>query len=251
MTTTLRATKIFDLDQTLCRCGVYYAQALGAGAAALARASGLAIERMLELLQRLDLDAVHLPGHAWGRERFPNSFRAAAYAIGAILGMPLDERESLGNELYAIGDRVFEAPYELYDGVKETLLRDRGRGWQTILYTKGAVEVQQRKIDINDLARHFDHIYIVQGKTKEQLLRIIGACEVDIAESWMIGDSAKDDIAPAQALGLNTALVTVGGHHWAYNDSEIDPPTITVESVRDVPSFIGEYAYGQPASRVA
>jgi FMN phosphatase YigB (HAD superfamily) len=61
--------------------------------------------------------------------------------------------------------------------------------------------------------------------------------DVDPVQSFVIGDSRRDDIAPAQALGLKAVLVEVGNHSWEYDHAVVaDVPTIA--SLADLPSIV-------------
>jgi putative hydrolase of the HAD superfamily len=237
----LRATRFYDADGTLLECGIYYDQQLQAGGKYLAAALKLPADLAEHMIREIDITAVKLPGQGWNRDRFPKSFAAAAYAACALVDHPTPWN-SIATEAWNIGDAVFNAEYALYPGVKETLERDRAAGYQMVLITKGDPEVQQLKINRHDLDQYFDHVFIVPSKGPEELRVIVEQVNADVATSWMIGDSKKDDIAPAQAVGLKTALVERGAHSWKYNDHDIDAPTLVVESVADVPVDIDQRA---------
>ncbi len=69
--------------------------------------------------------------------------------------------------------------------------------------------------------------------------------ECDPEDAWMIGNSARSDILPAQNLGLYTIWVTT--ERWAYDhqdDNRIDP-TFTAKNLAMVAEFLlrGEIEY--------
>lgn len=238
----MKRTKIYDMDGTLIQCGIYYDQALDRAAKHLEALTQLPFAASRKLINDIDLAAVSLP-NAFHRSRFPDSFAAAAYAALRLTGTSPGHPDASGiaGDLWNIGDAVFNAPYDLLDAtVIETLKRDRASGWQLILYTKGDTGVQQLKIDRHNFDAYFDAIYIVPKKDVDTLRAIMHQNQVDLETSWMIGDSKKDDIAPAQEVGLKTALVVQGNHSWSYNDHVIGEPTMTVGSVSQVADGNGQ-----------
>jgi FMN phosphatase YigB (HAD superfamily) len=234
-------TLIFDLDGTQCECGIYYAAAKDAFVAYQhARHPDLAPALIGDVLEKLDLVCTSAPG-AFTRARFPRSFRAASYALDVIAGAcgapvapDLEGTEgkatapyrgpdiAAGDASYRIGDAVFDAPYELFDGVVETLQHYRALGWQLLVYTKGDYQVQESKLQRHGLLDLFDGVFITHEKTPELLNWIVHVSRCAPQATWMIGDSLKDDIAPAVALGLGTVHVA-GGHQWVYNDAQVKP----------------------------
>jgi putative hydrolase of the HAD superfamily len=57
-------------------------------------------------------------------------------------------------------------------GVKATLLRLRER-FRLILFSKGDLEEQQRKVDRSGVARYFDHIELTHEKDRRAYTRLI------------------------------------------------------------------------------
>lgn len=228
----LKKTAIFDMDGTLNICGPYYDEAKNAGAQRIEKLTGMPAATARQLIEQLDLLAISVNPDPFSKTRFPRSFAAALVAAGVIkhgvTGYTLNAAE-----LYKIGESVFDAPYGLFDGVYETLFALRATGWQLILYTKGDPEIQQRKIDKNHLAPFFHAIHIVPTKTIDGLRAVLEEHDVDLARSFAVGDSLKDDIAPAKALGLTTYYVNESGFEWSYDDHAVEP-AYAITSVRDL-----------------
>jgi len=237
-------TVIWDLDGTLCECGIYYDKALRAFTTFQHQRTGLPEPMIRAVIDQLDLAALHLP-KGWARERFPRSFYAASVALDVLRQETIWENVAIDHgaaqQSWAIGDAVFEAPYELYDGVKETLQTYSDGGWQVALWTKGDPLVQEGKLKKHDLNPLFDAVFVVPKKTPELLQWIIEQCRCDLERTWVIGDSLKDDIGPAVQLGLGTVRVDVGTHTWSDNDAA-HRPLDTVDAPSKVPLVIPTYA---------
>lgn len=231
-----KPTLIVDLDDTLVRTGSRYHTAVAEGAKKLAGHTGITETALRRLLNEVDLAATAQPG-GFKRERFPNSFYATAYAATMISGTEAGGGQ-LAEEMFKIAeDEVFGRPYELLPGVMQILGMYKIAGWQLILHTKGDNEVQLKlKIQPHGLDEIFDAVYIGLVKNADVLRDMIERQDIDVATSWMIGDSQKDDIAPAIEVGLNTALVA-RDTEWAY-DVKAVTPTISLRSVTELVGYV-------------
>lgn len=232
----LRPSLIFDLDNTLVECGQYY---LNAQAELVRRQNvrtGVAPEIIKELFTTIDLQSTKLE-RGFSRDRFPRSFSATSAALDAMQGHNPDLGEM--NAMWGVGDSVFHAPYTPYEGVADTLQAYKDGGWQLILCSKGQYDVQKRKISINQLERFFEpaKTYITLVKSPEYLLQVIEAQQIDVASSWYIGDSMRDDIGPALAVKMKAVVVDSGTGKWAYENIE-HPPTARVNTVSELGTII-------------
>lgn len=222
---------VFDLDNTLIECGQYYIDVKRQGAEYLSEVTGLSVAACEKLIGDVDLAATSLHG-SFSADRFPRSFEAAAMAACHMVEhqrpnvVPYNKHIV---EMWSIGNSVFSAPYEEYAGVKETLQCLKNEGWTLVLYTKGDDEVQKRKIDMHGYAHIFDHCVITLTKTEQILEQVAVQLDIDVSESWAVGDSLKDDIAPAKALGFKTVHVRPRTP-WAYDTGTAEADFV-VESV--------------------
>jgi putative hydrolase of the HAD superfamily len=218
---------IIDLDGTQVRCGEYYVQATERGAEYLSQVTGFSVSQCRETIERLDLVAVSLPD-GFMSDRYPQSFGAAALALCHLAALRDRAVIPYGTHMLtaeAIGRSVFDAPYTPYDGVLETLEVLKA-DYQLILYTKGDPDVQRRKIALHGFDRLFDACVIVLQKSDDNLARLLAEYDIDVAASWMIGDSERDDIAPAMRAGLRTILATYDEHLWSYNAADVKPTAV-------------------------
>jgi putative hydrolase of the HAD superfamily len=228
-----KPTVIFDLDNTLVECTKYYEAAKLAGARHIEATVGMPAATALDLLQHIDVAAIKST-HDFSRARLPNSFASLAEIARRTMGRR--GSEMLIEELYAMGDAVFDAPYELLPGVEESLEALYRYGYQLVLLTKGDDKVQQSKIDRHPcLTTWFRAHYIVPRKGTDVLERVLKDEDIDSEYSWVVGDSYRDDIAPALALGVKTALVSgLQGHPGYSQERDLGDPAIERPTVADI-----------------
>lgn len=241
-----KRTLIFDLDGTLIECGKYYHETNQLGAQYLADVTGLPVEHCKALMEHIDLAAMTRP-NGFKADRYPKSFAAAALAACHIVSDDRPEVIPYATHMLAmseIGKSVFSAPYDEYPGVRPVLLALKADGWQLVLYTKGDSEVQRNKIMQHGYGELFDQCVITLTKDEATLRKVVAGLAINVAESIYVGDSLKDDVGPAKALGLKTVRVTPLTE-WSYDTGVAEPDaTITgVAQLLDVlPSLLGAEA---------
>jgi putative hydrolase of the HAD superfamily len=225
---------VIDMDGTLIECGKYYVDTKNQGAAYLSAITGIAQDAALKMLEAIDLAAVSLPG-SFSADRFPKSFEAAA---SAACHLAFHQKPELApfythmNQMREIGRSVFDAPYEEFAGVRHALTELKSQGWNLVLLTKGDTEVQQRKIALHGYERIFNVRVITLTKNVDVLKSVCDKFGIIPAQSWSIGDSVKDDIAPAKALGFRT--IRVKDHTpWAY-DTGTEAADFAVDTFAEV-----------------
>lgn len=224
---------LWDMDGTINRCAEYYVKCTEDFVTFKHLRTGLPKEVLHELVTKIDIASTKLP-KAFARNRFPKSFEAASLAADILAHREPSVHEAKFS--HDIGDEVFSAEYRLYDGAKEILHKYRESGWTMVLVTKGDTEVQLSKIKKNGLTEYFEHQHIVEQKSVDVFSEIVAMADIDPASSWMIGDSLRDDIAPAKALGLKTVHVT-GGHSWEYDHHDVRPDHMIV-SIKELTDII-------------
>jgi putative hydrolase of the HAD superfamily len=224
---------IFDLDNTLVDCSVYYKSAQREFAERCANRLDINVEFAERVLASIDLLCTELD-HGFSRMRFPRSFAAASVALDIITGNKVDERAS--EEAYLLGDEVFSAPYPMYEGAKDVLTRLVELDHQLYLLTKGDSAVQMEKVYKNNLLNWFklERIYVVPKKTEHSIYRILNDHGIEPEDATMIGDSLRDDIGSAVKAGINSIWVRGSANFdWAY-ENENHPPTYIVDSVMEL-----------------
>jgi FMN phosphatase YigB (HAD superfamily) len=227
---------IFDLDDTLIPCGVYYVERRRKFAEVQSARTGLPVEFCEQLLIKLDVACTALPG-GFSTVRFPRSFRATSIALDAILGKPSDYEAA--QEAFELGDSVFDVKPMLFDGVRDMLVKYKSLGYRLFLLTKGAETVQKDKIRLNKLDEliGWENIHIVGRKREEEMRKLIEDHALKIEETVMVGDSLKDDMGAALSVGMKCIWVDKGESQWAYEDSK-NKPTVTIESATQLPKHV-------------
>ncbi len=114
-----------------------------------------------------------------------------------------------------------------------------------VLYTAGVFDVQMAKAIETGAINYLDGIYVVARKTVDELRKILAIYECDPEDAWMIGNSARSDILPAQKVGLNT--IWVQAKTWAYDHQDDEKIALTfmatnLRTVEDILlSLVTEY----------
>lgn len=234
----------FDLDGTLVNCGCYYKEATRTGARFIEQHTGMPFDHARDLIDAVDLAAVRsLPVElGFLRGRYPHSFVVALEAATRVMNKPFALTFEARDEIHAIADAVFDAPYTPYFGAEGVVRSMSAAGYGVALLTKGDHDVQYSKITRNGFDRLFDYVNITLRKDEETLANYMSVIGADPAQSWMVGDSLRDDIAPAHALGLHTVFVQEDpAHTWAYTHHHVEPDHV-VGSVTELLSIIPRVA---------
>lgn len=110
---------------------------------------------------------------------------------------------------------------DLVPRVAETLAELAGRH-VLMLLTKGDPDEQRGKIDASNLGHHFRDIHIVPEKNAATYRALVARHDLDVANTWMIGNSPNSDILPARAVGMNAVFIP-NPHTWVLEGGEVDP----------------------------
>ncbi|NRN64000.1 Haloacid dehalogenase domain-containing protein hydrolase [Kibdelosporangium sp. 4NS15] len=124
-------------------------------------------------------------------------------------------------EIEELAVTLIDHRVELIEGVPETLAELSTRHTMLML-TKGDREEQQRKIDASGLAHHFRSIHIVPEKDPATYRKLAAELSLDVATTWMIGNSPKSDILSARAAGMRAVFIP-NVHTWVLEEEELDP----------------------------
>lgn len=213
---------ICDMDGTLNHCNVYYNEASRRVVDQLVcwypEVPRPVVER---LVTDLNLLSIQCPD-PWSSHRFPTSLAAAGAAVAVLAGRT-DTMAQTVSTAHWLGQQVFEAEYELYPEVLDVLELARRAGWRVIVFTKGDPAVQWRKIKANALEDVAECV-VTPSKDVKQWQALLERLQVDPGRPLVVvGDSLKDDIAPAQALGAYTVQAAYGDTTWPYNNHRVVP----------------------------
>lgn len=227
---------IFDGDNTLWECSKYYNLQKSEFAEKASKRTGYDVAFCSKLLNEIDVSFTTTP-EAFGRDRYPRAFAATSAALDIMSGKEVDK--TAAEEAFEIGDAVFLAKYELYDGVLNMLEAFYQEGRNLFLYSKGDLEVQQRKIEINGLKKYFPKFrtYIVLKKAPKELQKIMDNHSLVKNQTLVIGDSLRDEISCATKLGIGSLFVPTGDQ-WGYENVEVSPTYTMTLNTGSLVSFL-------------
>jgi len=189
---------LVDADDTLWENNVYFEEAFDEFVDYLDHSSMSPVEVRAVLDE---IETANIKIHGYGAANFARNLAQCFERLA--------EREIRGEDLRIVrsfAERILEHPMELIQGVEETLAYLAARHELT-LFTKGHPEEQKLKIDRSGLGSHFSHTAIVREKDAEAYASLARERGLDIARTWMVGNSPKSDINPALAAGLNAVYV--------------------------------------------
>ncbi len=202
---------IVDADDTLWENNIYFEQAFDEFVAYLDH-SMLAAPEIRRILDEIELANAKI--HGYGSLNFGHNLRECYQHLA--------EREVRDEDLRAVmsfAERILDCPMQVIGGVAETLEYLVTRH-DLILFTKGHPEEQKLKIDRSGLGIYFGHTAIVKEKDVAAYRRLVSERSIAPGNTWMVGNSAKSDINPAIAAGLNAVYIP-HPHTWGLERQEI------------------------------
>ncbi|MGI5824838.1 MAG: HAD family hydrolase [Bacillota bacterium] len=206
---------IFDLDDTLIHTHSVFLQVT---AEVLDRMEELGIidDNLYYTLDSFDQEMVETEGN-FNQEVFPRAVQKTYEFYCQKLY--LEYSEETAAELNEIAWQIKSIKYEIIDGAKELLdtLADK-QNYTLILVTRGEEKSQKKKITDNHLQNYFQHIYVVPDKNSEVFGEIISKLGFTPQNTWIIGNSLRAEIIPAQQLEANCILTTVTEESWSFDN---------------------------------
>jgi len=238
----MKQTLLFDLDDTLIHCNRFFNQARSEFLAAMGlyfQEHGIDLQLVETTQSRIDLSGIEQ--HGLGKHRFPESLVSTYRLMCDKFGRTASSEEE--DALAAIGYGVYTRPIEIYPNVHETLEHLQREGHELYLYTGGDLEIQSNKVVNAGLEAFFPahRRFISEHKNRSVLAQILRDNAFQPAHTWMIGNSARNDIRPALEEGIHAIyLPDVGG--WAADHADLNVPVQgrfhTLETLREVPPII-------------
>jgi len=220
-------TLLIDADDTLWENNIYFERVASAFFDQLA-AHGIPEPQAQAVLWQTEQRNIKRTGY--GSRAFCASLHETARDLGVTDLEPwIQEREQW----------IFQHPIELMPGVAETLpvLHAHNR---LIVVTKGFPDEQLGKLRRSGLEHFFTATEVVFEKdipTYQQLVTRQGLIPL---QTWMIGNSPRSDINPAQAVGLGTVFIPYHTQ-WQHEIEEIAPTggTILLENFAQLADHFG------------
>lgn len=123
-----------------------------------------------------------------------------------------------------------------------TVLRSLRQKHRLILATKGAGQVQRRRIEASGLSQFFERIFIVRQKDADTFLSMTKRLRVLPSHAVSIGNSARSDVLPAIAAGMQA--IWIPNTTWAYEDVELPKleELVVITSLKALPRVVDTIA---------
>jgi putative hydrolase of the HAD superfamily len=208
-----RQQLIIDADDTLWENNIYFERAFDDFVQFLDH-STLTPVKIRHVLDEIELANSKI--HGYGSLNFGRNLRQCYQNLA--------EREVNEDDLTKVmsfAESILDCPMQVIEGVAETLEYLSSRHELT-LFTKGHPDEQKLKIDRSGLKVYFAHTTIVKEKDVAAYRQLVSQRDIDPSLAWMAGNSAKSDINPALAAGLNAVFIP-HPHTWTLERQEIQP----------------------------
>ena len=219
---------IFDFDDTLVEC---YSRFLHYETLFLERMQALgfsALEEIRDFSRERDIALVTAAGYP-APECFPRALQETYRHFSLLAGrQPDGETEK----------QLFRQAWQVHQDVPQTLPAAEGilqhfyGRIPLFLFSQGEQASQLRRIRNSGLAPYFQAVVVCRLKTPERFRQLLAEQDIDPASSWLVGNSLKSDIHPAQAAGLNAVYFDTtdwnfdqeespGGYHHIHDLNEL------------------------------
>jgi uncharacterized cofD-like protein/HAD superfamily hydrolase (TIGR01549 family) len=155
----------------------------------------------------------------------------------------LDERTTnkiIDKAMEEYNDDVVE-PIKLFDDVADTL-EELKKYYKLALVTSGAYARQKKKIDLLDLEKEFEIIYVdseEEGKTKADYFQyVLDRFHMKPNEVLAIGDRVVSEIKVGNRLGMTTVQILHGRHKDVKPKSDLEEPDYRITKVGHLLSIL-------------
>ena len=220
-------TLLIDADDTLWENNVYFERVASAFFDHLI-ARGIPEPRAQAVLWQTEQRNIKITGY--GSRAFCASLHETARELGVTDLEPwIQEREKW----------IFQHTIELLPGVAETLPVLRAHN-QLIVVTKGFPDEQLGKLRRSGLEPFFNATEVVFEKDIPTYQELVTRHGLALPQTWMVGNSPRSDINPAQAVGLGTVFIPYHTQ-WQHEIEEIAPTggTILLENFAQLADHFG------------
>lgn len=218
-------TILFDLDNTLARCMVYFSFARKNINRILSTATGFSIQEIEDLFTEYETMRVKRKD-GFSKDAFLDSVNGVRVRLYEKLKEIDSERATefyesdISFKLIKFTSEVYEAPYTIYEEVAEVLNILKMKGYSLYVVTKGDFYGQSKKAA--NLPEVFDGLFVLPRKNKYTWNGVLETTQVDRSTTLVVGDSVHDDINPALEVGLKAVRINRENTEWA-GDPKTDP----------------------------
>ncbi len=127
-------------------------------------------------------------------------------------------------------------PVELIEGAKDALEYLSHEGYRLFIVSKGNQKEQERRVKEGGIDHYFENIAFLPKKESDDYLNFVKENNIDIQNSYMIGNSPKSDINPAKTIGMSTVFIR-NESTWKYEHDEIltkEPKTLIIDGLMEI-----------------
>lgn len=225
---------IFDMDNTLIDTEPLYLNA-SARFADLMSYYGISKKEALEKQNEIDANLFKEFGYSTDRfaESFARTVRLFESRIKARLAHPDSDIAILNiiDQVKSFAMAVFNQKSIEYPYAADVVRKFMHTGYNVAVITAGERWVQIRRFDDLTMRNLFHDCWVVLRKDEQVFSDFCAKHNVDIANSWMIGDSLKSDIIPSTNVGLNAIHLQTS--NWESRDGKLLVPNGVI-SVKDL-----------------
>jgi len=224
---------LFDLDNTLVRCMVYFEFTRKNIYQVFSKHSGLSTKRIHEIFDRYESKRV-TQKDGFSKAAFLDSVNQARVQIFNEIEDPevaarfMDSDEPI--KLINFASNVYEAPYTMYEDVPAVLQYLKAKGYSLYVVTKGSFYGQSKKAA--KLPELFDGLFVLPHKSKHTWNGVVETAQLNRETTLVVGDSVKDDINPALEVGLQAIRIDRLNTEWVG-----DPKTDPISEVKTIKSL--------------
>lgn len=223
---------IFDADDTLWACSVYYRQADHNCLAIIQDALGVPLDLQASIVRARLVQRASLRRWGYYLDIYEDAWVETYYQIAHRFGRAISQK--VAADVHVAARSVKTAPYSVFDDVVPTLTELRRNGHRLHVLSLGDETIQMAKIDRNRMTGLFDSTHIIQ-RSKGLKMRLIA---MNGRRTMMIGDSLHSDITPAVKLGLEAAWIH-NTEIWGQTHNPLDMSRVhVIHHVRELPAII-------------
>lgn len=189
---------LIDADDTLWHNNIYFERTTDAFIDYLEHSS-MQRDEIRQVI--MEIERANLKTRGYGAESYA---RNLVDAYQRLSERQIDQRQL--DDVFNFGMQILDADIELLHGVSETL-EDLSQRHELMLFTKGNLDEQRRKIERSGIGHHFHHIGIVPEKDVRAYIDAVASVGAITDRTWMVGNSPRSDINPALEAGMGAVYI--------------------------------------------
>lgn len=143
------------------------------------------------------------------------------------------------SQILDLGKEMIEMPVELLDGI-EDVLETLSKKYRLLVFTKGDLLDQERKLEKSGLSKYFHHVEVMSDKKEKNYQDLLDHLEIDTKEFLMIGNSLKSDVLPIVNIGAKAIHVPfhTTWQHEMVSDNTQEETYQVVKNISEVLNYI-------------